>query len=235
TPAHACPTYTVVALGVIQEILYGVESTVSSLAHWMRTADLAARVKGVKVTQGVVPESVEAIESLDPIANPGHHRRQKRHCGPGHYIRRATLNNKATSNHKSTLSLGMPKIYIAVYTPRQGNHYHWAIYVKCKPPRIIEITGSHPEFKFNTVETKPENTTPHKESIEIGDINDSDMPEFYSIMRRVEIDNDTVDWNCQDYVLEALDELTEECVLDEDDETYKKGRRRAKNKYYGPQ
>ncbi|KAK0886983.1 hypothetical protein LTR02_017651 [Friedmanniomyces endolithicus] len=67
TPAHACPTYTVVALGVIQEILYGVESAVSSLPNWMRTADLAARVKSIKVTQGVIPESVEAIEILHYI------------------------------------------------------------------------------------------------------------------------------------------------------------------------
>lgn len=53
-----------VALGVIQKMLYGVEPAVSSLAHWMRTADLAARVSGIKVAQGVIPESVEAILSL---------------------------------------------------------------------------------------------------------------------------------------------------------------------------
>lgn len=129
----------------------------------------------------------------------------------------------------------MPKTYIAVYRPRSGNYYHWALYVKSTPSRIFEVTGSHPDFARNIVESKPESTNRHVESIGVGDINEGDMREFYSIMSKVEIDNDTVDWNCQDFVLEALEALTEECVLDEDDEEYKRGVRKAKSKYYGPQ
>ena len=129
----------------------------------------------------------------------------------------------------------MPKIYIAVYRPRSGNYYHWAIYVKGTPPRILEVTGSHPNFTRNNIEARPESTDRHVESIKVGDVNEGDMREFYSIMGRVEVDNDTVDWNCQDYVLEALEALAEECVLDEDDEDYKKGIRKAKRNYYGPQ
>lgn len=129
----------------------------------------------------------------------------------------------------------MPKVYIAIYKPRSGNYYHWALYVKSKPPRIFEVTGSHPDFERNIVESKPESTNRHVESIEVGDVNEGDMKEFRTIMNKVEVDNDTVDWNCQDFVLESLDALTEECVLDEDEEDYKKGVRRAKRKYYGPQ
>lgn len=83
--------------------------------------------------------------------------------------------------------------------------------------------------------SKPESTNRHVESIGVGDVNDGDVPEFYSIMSKVEVDNDTLDWNCQDYVLEALEELAEECVLDEDDREYKTGMRKAKRDYYGPQ
>ena len=90
----------------------------------------------------------------------------------------------------------MPKIYIAVYRPRSGNYYHWAIYVKGTPPRILEVTGSHPNFTRNNIEARPESTDRHVESIKVGDVNESDMGEFYSIMGRVEVDNDTVDWNC---------------------------------------
>ena len=53
-------------------------------------------------------------------------------------------------------------------------------------------------------------------------------------MRNRAVDNTTVEWNCQDYVLEPLEELCEECVLDEDDEDYEKGIRKAKRKYFGP-
>lgn len=129
----------------------------------------------------------------------------------------------------------MPQVYIAVYRPRNGNYHHWALYVKSTPSRIFEVTGSHPDFMRNVVESKPESTNRHVESIEVGDVSEGDMCEFNSIMRRVEVDNDTVDWNCQDYVLEALEALAEECVLDEDDENYGKGIRKAKRKYFGPQ
>lgn len=53
-------------------------------------------------------------------------------------------------------------------------------------------------------------------------------------MEIAEIDNETTEWNCQDYVLEALDMLYDECVIDEDDKNYKKGTKKAKEKYYGP-
>lgn len=129
----------------------------------------------------------------------------------------------------------MPKLYIAIYRPRTGNYYHWALYLKSMPPKIFEVTGSHPEFAQNVVKSKPESTNRHVESIGVGDINDGDVPEFYSIMSKVEVDNDTLDLNCQDYVLEALEELAEECVLDEDDREYKTGMRKAKRDYYGPQ
>ncbi|KAM0714519.1 hypothetical protein Q7P37_009815 [Cladosporium fusiforme] len=129
----------------------------------------------------------------------------------------------------------MPKVYIAVYRPRDGNYYHWALYVKSTPSKIFEVTGSHPNFERNIVQAKPESTNRHVENIEVGDVSEGDMSEFYSIMRRVEVDNETVDWNCQDYVVEALEALVEECVIDEDDEDYKKGIRKAKKKYYGPQ
>ena len=83
----------------------------------------------------------------------------------------------------------MPKIYIAVYRPRSGNYYHWAIYVKGTPPRVLEVTGSHPNFTRNSIEAKPESTDRHVESIKVGDVNEGDVREFYSIMGRVEVEN----------------------------------------------
>lgn len=36
----------------------------------------------------------------------------------------------------------------------------------------------------------------------------------------VMVDNETVEWDCQEYVLDMLDALEEEFVLDRDDENY---------------
>ena len=53
-------------------------------------------------------------------------------------------------------------------------------------------------------------------------------------MDEVEVDNETVHWNCQDYVIEAIDHLREECIIDEDDEDYERGRKDAVENHYGP-
>ena len=53
-------------------------------------------------------------------------------------------------------------------------------------------------------------------------------------MKELPVDNETTEWNYQDYVIEAIDMLYNECVIDEDDEDYKKGRKRAVTEYLGP-
>ena len=40
----------------------------------------------------------------------------------------------------------------------------------------------------------------------------------------------TTEWNCQDYVTEALEALKEECIIDEDDESYKERAALAKER-----
>lgn len=52
-------------------------------------------------------------------------------------------------------------------------------------------------------------------------------------MTNAGVDNETVHWNGQEYVLEALDGLYDECVIDEDDEDYELGRERT-DMYFGP-
>jgi hypothetical protein len=49
-------------------------------------------------------------------------------------------------------------------------------------------------------------------------------------MRKV--DNETTEWNCQDYVLESLGDLVDEYIIG-DDEDYQDGIREAR-KYFGP-
>lgn len=40
----------------------------------------------------------------------------------------------------------------------------------------------------------------------------------------VSVDNETVEWDCQDYVLDILDNLEDEFILDRDDEDYRDAR-----------
>lgn len=129
----------------------------------------------------------------------------------------------------------MSKLYIAVYKPHTGNYFHWALYLKGKPSKVFEVTGEHPRFQRNVIETKPESTGRHIENIRIGEVNDTDMRQFLTIMSAQNIDNVTTGWDCQDYVLEAMDTLVEECVIDDEDESFVKGKKKAMKKYYGQQ
>jgi hypothetical protein len=38
------------------------------------------------------------------------------------------------------------------------------------------------------------------------------------VVDQVEVDNYTLEWNCQDYVIEIINELVNECIIDESEE-----------------
>jgi hypothetical protein len=78
--------------------------------------------------------------------------------------------------------------------------------------------------------TVPENSADVLESIYLGEVADRDFKKFEDIIAATEVDNETVEWDCQDYVLEILDNLEEERVIDGDDKTYKKQKNKLKNK-----
>ena len=85
---------------------------------------------------------------------------------------------------------------------------------------IFEVVGSHPNFQRNVVKANPRNSRSLVEMIFLDTINAGDIAIVKEAARSIPVDNETVEWDCQDYVLEILDKLEEEAVLDEDDEQY---------------
>ena len=57
-----------------------------------------------------------------------------------------------------------------------------------------------------------------------------DLEAIKKVIAGTEVDNETLEWDCQDYVLEILDNLEVECLIDDDDETYKKQKAKPKSK-----
>jgi hypothetical protein len=98
---------------------------------------------------------------------------------------------------------------------------------------IYEVTGETPSFKANVVQSRPESTTRHKRNIFIVEIAPTDLNSFREAVAAVPIDNETVDWDCQDYVLEVLDHLEEELVIDGNDGEYIAAKEEGKS-HYGP-
>jgi hypothetical protein len=129
----------------------------------------------------------------------------------------------------------MPKVYIAIFSPHYGNFLHWSIFIQTEQPLILEVEGEHPNFTPNIMNSSPDMDARHIKNIEVGEVREDEMSQVRSVIKATHVDNETVEWNCQDYVLEALEKLAEECLLDEEDEQYQKAIRIAKRKYFGSQ
>ena len=107
------------------------------------------------------------------------------------------------------------------YRPRYGNFLHWALHIeKGKEHHILEVDGEHPNFKRNSFMEDPNGSSNFLRQFFIAVLGDHDFERVVNAAQSVPVDNETIEWDCQDYVLEILDKLQEEFVLDKDDEDY---------------
>ena len=113
----------------------------------------------------------------------------------------------------------MPKLFVAMYRPVTGNYEHWALYLDTKD-KIYEVTGTSPHFRRNVIPGKPTSTNRHKRSIFVHPIKLFDSTAFEKAVAAVRLENSISHWNCQDYVIEVLDKLEDECMIDGDDKAY---------------
>ena len=65
------------------------------------------------------------------------------------------------------------------------------------------------------------------------EINAPDVPGLDETVSSMKVPNDIVHWNCQDYVIETLDRLEEECIVDGEDKSYIEAKKELK-KHFGP-
>lgn len=117
------------------------------------------------------------------------------------------------------------QLHVVLYRPRYGNYQHWGLYLEDeREPLIFEVTGEHPKFERNIVKARPENSRSFLQKVYIGVIRKADVKNVKQAAETVPVDNETVEWDCQDYVLDVLDNLEEEFILDCDDEDYRDAR-----------
>lgn len=128
----------------------------------------------------------------------------------------------------------MAKLYIAMYE-QAGNYEHWALFLdEGSEKTIFEVIGEHPNFVIHVLKGNPKSSRRYKRDILVGVIEEQDIAEVKATIEKAKIDNETVEWNCQDFCVEALDELVEGCFIDENDEDYIRGRKAVVDKYFGP-
>ncbi|KAI1971591.1 hypothetical protein LOZ53_004460 [Ophidiomyces ophidiicola] len=104
-----------------------------------------------------------------------------------------------------------PKLYVVFYRPRYGNYQHWALYLDADDQDVI--------FEVNFVG-----------KVFVAVISKNDIPRVHDIVNITPVDNETVEWDCQEYVLDILDKLEDDFILEEEDEEYREPREELKEK-----
>lgn len=124
-----------------------------------------------------------------------------------------------------------PQLYVAFYRPRYGNYQHWALYLQHGDDHTIyELIESSPNFRKNKLKVDPQTSRRYLGKLLVASLGESDIPLVSRAVKDAEVDNTTVEWDCQDYVIEIIERLEEDLVLDEADEDYRRARKALKKK-----
>lgn len=78
---------------------------------------------------------------------------------------------------------------------------------------------------------KPQSISRHRKNILVAII----QWKLKTYIANVKVDNKTAFWNCQNYIIEAIDGLYDKYIIDEEDKNYKKGKKSAVDSHYTTQ
>ncbi|KAK1978307.1 hypothetical protein LZ30DRAFT_599450 [Colletotrichum cereale] len=106
------------------------------------------------------------------------------------------------------------RVYIAiyhVYDERDPNH--WAIFLGQNEREVIlqigDDKGAAGYFVEEPIYNKqPQRSNRHKESVAVGSIDSSNFDAIVAIIQNTPVDNISNTWNCQAWIIEALDNLS---------------------------
>ena len=115
----------------------------------------------------------------------------------------------------------MVTVEVMLYKASEHEHRHWAIYFEepgKKQYTIYQVTGSAYTFAFDKseLEKKLDKSKRFFQAIHVMDALD-DSEEAERVLEQVEIDNKNPSWNCQDWVMAALESLKDEQLIPEHD------------------
>jgi hypothetical protein len=115
----------------------------------------------------------------------------------------------------------MVTVEVILYKASEQEHRHWAIYFEGpgkKQYTMYQVTGSAYEFAFDKseLEKKPSKSKRFFQAIHVTDALDN-PEEAEKVFEQVEIDNESPNWNCQDWVMAALESLKDEQLIPEHD------------------
>ncbi|KAI6128909.1 hypothetical protein EDD16DRAFT_26406 [Pisolithus croceorrhizus] len=112
------------------------------------------------------------------------------------------------------------ELSVVTYAPRAHSMAHWAIYLRVvkggqTKHLIYQANGNEGELHLDIREADPRASQRFSEQILVSEIDDGQaIAEVKQTLENQPMKNNVPTWNCQDWVMEALDDLDTEGLLD---------------------
>ncbi|PGH28642.1 hypothetical protein GX50_08619 [[Emmonsia] crescens] len=124
---------------------------------------------------------------------------------------------------------------VAIYND-SGIYKHWLFFIDGPTEAekfIFQAMGTSGRYRFEM-----ENLDAHKllnlsEMVHLCDVHTSEISAITDVAKAAVIHNEYPGYNCQDYVLELLDDLEEKNIIDGNNANYKKSKEAVKGKQEG--
>jgi Family of unknown function (DUF6540) len=115
----------------------------------------------------------------------------------------------------------MVTVQVILYKASEQEHRHWALYFEGpakKQHTVYQANGSAHEFTFDKTELEksPDKSKRFYLAVHVTDALDDPIA-AEGALEHVEIDNECPHWNCQDWVLAALESLKDAELIPEYD------------------
>lgn len=126
-------------------------------------------------------------------------------------------------------------IFVAI-DEDSGVYKHWSLFIDGPnemEKTVLHIMGSSTNYWFEMRNSNPRHLESVVELIHMWDVKLSDIPVIKNAARNAVIHNEFPGYNCQDYVMEFLDDLVARGIIDGADKEYENRRAYLSSKLEG--
>lgn len=118
----------------------------------------------------------------------------------------------------------------------EGVYKHWGLFMDGPTNSdqiVLQIMGSSTNYRFDPITSDPRESDTLEELIHLCDVPVSKMDAIKDAARNAPIHNEYPGYNCQDYVLDLLDDLEDKGIIDKRDKKYQQKKEIVKSKQEG--
>lgn len=127
------------------------------------------------------------------------------------------------------------ELYVAIYNDG-GVYKHWSLFIEGPTDlekTILHIMGSSTRYRFEMRNSNARDSATLFELVYLCHVDNSKISAIKDAARNMVIHNEAPGYNCQDYILELLDELEEKKIVDRSNASYKRNRQKVEGKQEG--